>query len=62
MAEKKRPYDDPENWEDDCGHENFTGEIASPHINSVADGLMKQAFPEGKEAYQKQRADEKKGK
>ena len=54
MAENK-DYDDPSKWEYDGGAENFTGEIASPYINSVADELVRQAFPEGKEAYQKQR-------
>jgi hypothetical protein len=54
MSEKKKPYDDPSNWEYDGGPANFTGEIESPHINSVADDLIKQAFPKGKEAFQKQ--------
>jgi hypothetical protein len=61
MSEEKKPYDDPSNWEYDGGPENFTGEIASPYINSVADDLMKRAFPEGKEAYQKQRGAENNG-
>jgi hypothetical protein len=56
MSEEKKPYDDPSKWEYDCGPENFTGEIASPYINMVADDLVKQAFPDGVEAYQKQRA------
>ncbi|MDR0320996.1 MAG: hypothetical protein LBI28_05790 [Treponema sp.] len=56
MPEKEKPYDDPSNWEYDGGSENFTGEIASPYINSVLDDLTKQAFPDGVEAYQKQQA------
>jgi hypothetical protein len=60
MAGTKKPYDDPSNWEYDGGPEKFNGEIASPYINSVADDLMKRAFPEGKEKYQKERG--KKGK
>ena len=55
MAEKEKLYDDPSNWEYDGGPSNFKGEIASPHINSIADDLMKQAFPEGKEVFQEQR-------
>jgi hypothetical protein len=54
---KKKKYDDPSNWEYDGGTENFTGEIASPYINSVADDLMKKAFPNGREAYQKEQAE-----
>ena len=58
MDESKYPgafvEHDPEGWEYDCGPTEFTGEIASPHINTVLDGLMNEAFPEGREAYQKQ--------
>ena len=57
MSDKKKPYDDPSNWEYDGGSGDFKGEIASPYINTVADDLMKQAFPEGREAFQKQQAD-----
>ena len=56
MSEEKKPYDDPSNWEYDCGPEKFTGEIASPYINEVMDEITRRAFPEGKEAYQKQQA------
>ena len=55
MTEKKKPYDDPSNWEYDCGPVEFKGEIASPYINSVVDDLVKKAFPNGREAFQKQR-------
>ena len=55
MSEKTKPYDDPSKWEYDGGPENFSGEIASPYINSVADDIMKNAFPEGVEAFQKER-------
>ena len=61
MSEKRKPYDDPSNWEYDFGPETFTGEIASPYINSVIEDLEKQAFPEGREACQKQQAAEKEG-
>ena len=47
-------------YEYDGGPANFTGEIASPHINSVADGIMKAAFPDGVEAFQKQRQNSEK--
>ena len=48
-------------YEYDCGPENFTGDFSklSPHIQEVADDLTKQAFPEGKEAFQKERAAKK---
>ena len=34
--------------------------IHPPYMKEISDNLTKQAFPEGKEAYQKQRAAEKK--
>jgi hypothetical protein len=37
MSGKKKPYDDPDNWEYDGGPDNFKGEIASPYINMVLD-------------------------
>jgi len=56
MPERKKPYDDPSNWEYDCGPVEFHGEVASPYINEIFDEITKKAFPEGKNAYQKQRA------
>jgi hypothetical protein len=58
MSEEKKPYDDPSNWEYDCGSENWTGEFDKlpPYIQEVANNLTKQAFPDGVEAYQKQQA------
>ena len=47
---------DSEGWEYDFGSAESTGEIASPHINSVLDGLMNEAFPEGRTAYQEEQA------
>lgn len=60
MSEKKKDYDAPSSWEYDGGPENFSGEVASPYIKSVLDGISKEAFPDGVEAYQKQRAEEAK--
>jgi hypothetical protein len=61
MSEKTKPYDDPSNWEYDGGDPNWTGdrEKLSPYMQSVEDNLMKQAFPEGKEAFQKQQTAKK---
>jgi len=63
MPDKKR-YDDPENWEYDGGSPNWTGdtEKLSPYIKEVMENIEKQAFPEGKEAYQKQRQEAEKNK
>ena len=57
MSEKKKPYDDPSNWEYDGGSSNWTGDPnnLSPAMREISDSLTKQAFPEGIEAYQKQR-------
>jgi len=56
MAEEKKSYDDPSNWEYDCGSPNWTGDPdnLSPAMKEISDNLTKQAFPEGREAYQKQ--------
>jgi hypothetical protein len=60
MAEQKSESGfvehDTKNWEYDCGPTEFKGEIASPYINSVFDNIAKQAFPEGRTAYQEERA------
>ena len=56
MAEKKIAYDDPSNWEYDGGPKEYTGEIASPYIRKITEDLIKQAFPEGREAYQREQA------
>jgi len=63
MQDKKR-YDDPDNWEYDGGSPNWTGdtEKLSPYIKEVMENLKKQAFPEGKEAYQKQMQEVEKNK
>jgi len=55
LLDKKRYYD-PDNWEYDGGSSNWTGdtEKLSPYIKEVMENIEKQAFPEGKEAYQKQ--------
>jgi hypothetical protein len=45
---------DPNDWEYDFGPTEHTGEIASPHINSILDGIMKEAFPQGRTAAQEQ--------
>ena len=60
MAGKEIPYDDSSEWEDDCGHENFCGEVNSPHYRALFDHLIKQAYPEGKEAFLKQQEKEQK--
>jgi hypothetical protein len=62
MPEKEKLYDDPSNWEYDCGPANFTGDFDKlpPYIQQVANDLTKQAFPDGVEAYQKQQATKKK--
>jgi len=49
---------DPKDWEYDFGPPTFTGEIASPYINEVLDDIFDEAFPDGVEAFQKQRAAE----
>jgi len=61
MPGKKRKYDDPDNWEYDGGSENWTGDPnnLSPYMKEISDNLSKQAFPEGREAYQKQQAGKK---
>jgi hypothetical protein len=55
-ARKKR-YDDSVNWEYDGGFPNWIGAFKnlSPYIKDVMENIEKQAFPKGKEAYQKQR-------
>jgi hypothetical protein len=60
MAENKA-YDDPSNWEYDGGSPNWTGDIKKlpPHIREVQEKLVKEAFPEGIEAFQKKRKAEK---
>jgi hypothetical protein len=46
---------DSKDWEYDFGPAESTGEIASPYINSVLDGITKEAFPEGRTAAQEQK-------
>jgi hypothetical protein len=45
---------DPKDWEYDFGPVEYTGEVASPYINKVMDDIEKKAFPNGKEAFQKE--------
>jgi hypothetical protein len=45
---------DSKDWEYDYGPAESAGEIASPHINSVLDGIMKEAFPNGRTAAQEE--------
>jgi len=61
MAEKKKPYDDPSNWEYDGGSSNWTGnsDNLSPYMKQVSDEITKKAFPDGIEAFQKQREKKK---
>lgn len=56
MPEEKR-YDEPENWEYDGSSPTWTGDLEklSPYIKEVIESIKKEAFPEGKKAYQKQR-------
>jgi hypothetical protein len=56
MAEQKSGFveHDTKDFEYDFGPTESTGEIASPHINSVLDGIMKEAFPEGRTAFQEE--------
>jgi hypothetical protein len=56
MAEKKA-YDDPSSWEYDGGSPNWTGDIVkqSPYMRETFEKISKEAFPEGIEAFQKQR-------
>jgi len=63
MPDKKR-YDDLENWEYDGGSPNWTGDYnnLSPYIKEAMENIEKQAFPERKEAYQKQRQESEKNK
>jgi len=58
MASKKREYTDPENWEYDFGSANWTGDTNNLplYIKELSDRLTKEAFPDGVEAFQKQRA------
>ena len=60
MATKNKEYTDPENWEYDGGASNWTGDPnnLSPYMKEISDRLTKAAFPEGKEAFQKQREKE----
>jgi hypothetical protein len=46
---------DPKNYEYDCGPSTFTGKVASPYIQGVLDEISKKAFPDGKEAFLKER-------
>lgn len=61
MSESSKSYDDPSDWEYDGGSQNWTGDFdrLPPHIRDVFGGLEKQAFPDGKEAFQKQREGKK---
>ena len=61
MSEKKKPYDDPSKWECDGGSSNWTGnpDNLSPYMKQVSDEITKRAFPDGIEAFQKQRAEQK---
>ena len=45
-GEKKKPYDDPSNWEYDCGDPGFTGDIEklSPHMREVQEQIARDAF------------------
>jgi hypothetical protein len=57
MAEEKKgslcpDWIEDDKWEYDFGPAEYTGEIASPHINSILDGIMKEAFPQGRTAAQ----------
>ena len=61
VAKKKKSYDDPSNWEYDGGASNWTGnpDNLSPAMKELSDKLTKEAFPEGREAFQKERTKKK---
>jgi len=61
MSGNKKAYDDPSNWEYDSGSTNWTGDTdnLSPHMKEISDEITKKAFPNGIEAFQKEREGKK---
>lgn len=61
MTKEEKEYYDPSNWEYDGGSPNWTGdpENLSPYMKELSDKLTREAFPDGKEAFQKERAGKK---